>query len=180
MHTPRPTFTFFLLVALAAVSAYGALLLTTQLSGDSDVADSTLTNQHKDLAAAPNSASAAPASIDISNWKQYTDLTYFLSFKYPPTWQVQTYPSMAGYYIIVIKPDSRADNVRIYVSPNTYFALDGLPTKKDTLGGAQALNINDSLFGVKYSAQYYTFDRGNTAKLQPQFQQIIDSVAFNR
>ncbi len=178
MAKSRPTFTFLVLVAVAAAATYGALLLTTQMSDvDSDIAYET--------PVPPKTEDKQPttppvANLDTSTWKDYIDRTYFLSFKYPPTWQVETFPQRAGFYIIVLKPDQSSDHVRIYISPSNYFALTGLPTKKDTVAGATALNVNDMLVGVKYAAQFYTFDMGTDTQLQPQFQRILATVAFSK
>lgn len=178
MPKSRPTFTFLVLVAVAAAVSYGALLLTTQMS-DINTEVALIQPVPQKTEHATNTAQAS-ANLDTTTWKDYIDRTYFLSFKYPPTWQIETFPQQAGYYIIVLKPDKAADHIRIYVSPDHYFALTGLPSKKDTVAGAAALNVNDMIVGVKYAAQYYTFDLGMDSKLQPQFQKIIATVAFSK
>ncbi len=179
MAKSRPTFTFLVLIAVAAAATYGALLLTTQLSGvNTDVA--LVTPPPPPKSSEVQTSTPTAVNLDTSTWKDYIDRTYFLSFKYPPTWQVETFPQRAGYYIIVLKPDKALDHVRIYVSPTNYFALTGLPTKKTTLAGAAGVSVNDMLIGVKYAAQYYTFDMGTDTKLQPQFQKILATVAFSK
>jgi hypothetical protein len=180
MAKSRPTFTFLVLVAVAAAATYGALLLTSQMSEVNTEVALLEPVPQKVINNTNQQTPAQAVNLDTSTWKNYVDRTYFLSFKYPPTWEVETFPDRAGYYIIVLKPDTASDHVRIYVSPSTYFALTGLPAKKDTLAGAAALNVNDMLVGVKYAAQYYTFDMGMDTRVQPQFQKILTTVAFSR
>lgn len=179
MHKSRPTFTF--LVLLLAVGATTVIALSMNRSYKKSANEVALVVPDKDVKPANEVAQTpAPVNLDTTKWKDYIDRTYFLSFKYPPTWQVETYPQQAGYYIIVLKPDNSAEHIHIYVSPDNYFALAGLPYKSDTLAGTRALNVNDMLVGVKYAAQYYTFDMGANSKLQPQFKRILSTVAFSK
>jgi len=183
MRHSKATISFFILVAVAAVAAYGALVWTAQLSNqdESTVAPMAETG-HKQKTEVADKQEAQPKAeaLDTSTWKDYTDRSYFLSFKYPDQWSLQTYPNREGYYIISIKPNKGSDNIRIYVSPSSYFALAGLPSKKTTLAGAQGVNIIDSLIGVKFAAQYYTFDSGTDSTLRPQFQKILSTVALSK
>jgi hypothetical protein len=184
MRHSRATISFFILVAGAALASYGALVLTTQLSGQ-DNDSLPIGRVHKPQAettqpAGPLEATDTAPVNDTTGWKNYTDRTYFLSFKYPPEWSVQTYPNQGGYYIIVLKPKIGSDNMRIYVSPDRYFAMAGLPTKSKTLAGAQGINVNDALVGVKFATQFYTFDAGTDTALRPQFQQILNTVALSK
>lgn len=179
MKDRKPTFTFVILVTVAALAAYGALVMTSQTHKPEDELIG-LQHQIADMRESVKEPSKPVESIDTTDWKTYTDREYFLSFKYPPNWQVQTYPDKAGYYIIVLKPNVKADNIRIYVSPTSYFAMTGLPTKKDTLAGINAINVNNMLYGVQYAAQYYTFDQGVDTKLALEFQTILSTVAFAR
>lgn len=178
----RPTTTFVILVVVVAALAYGALVLTGQLRP----ATKDVTSIGQDVASEaqperrlrPSRAQAE--EIDTSNWKSYVDREHFLSFKYPTNWQLQTYDQQAGYYIIVLRPNTNDDHIRFYVSPDSYFGLTGLPSQKDTLAGVSAVNVNNMLYGVHYAAQYYTFDAGHNSRLLPQFHAILGTVAFSR
>lgn len=186
MHPSRPTVSFFLLVAVAAIASLGALILTTYITPQ----EVEITSQSPAPANSNEADEAAPVSTDrpkiveintdTDTWHAYTDPTYFVSFKHPSDWDVQTFPNSAGYYVITISPKKGSDSIRIYISPDNYSGLAGLPSKKDTIAGVQAINVYDIEFGVKYAAHYYTFDMGTDFRMQPTFKAMLNTVAFSK
>lgn len=190
----RPTLSFFILVAIAAVATYGALLMSSQMlpaDSYSDIAPEnnitpvkpettgTLAEILDDNQSVPV-ALPKSALVDTTEWEEFTDPSHYLSFKHPSDWTVRTYPDREGYYIIAIRPDEGSDNIRVYIGPQGYFATDGLSYQFDTISGVRARNINNMIYGVKYAAQYYTFSLGNDLELLPEFNTIIKTVALSR
>jgi hypothetical protein len=57
--------------------------------------------------------------------------------------------------------------------------MDGLPYNTETIGGEQAYDVVNSLFGIKFNNTYYTFDVGQSFKLLPQFDALVHTVNFN-
>jgi hypothetical protein len=123
----KATISFIILVALAAIATFAAIYATKNIS--EPIENSSLENSVLEENRLQNIQPTA-AELDVSTWKSYTDKNYFLSFKYPSTWQVKTYQNRNGFDIIVLEPNNARDNIRIYVSPENYFALQGLPSKK--------------------------------------------------
>ena len=120
-------------------------------------------------------------AVDTTKWKTYTDKTYPLSFKYPPTWRVTSKVSKTdGDYIVSIDPGAKYYNIQIYASKTGFFALDGLPKTAATVGGQTALNVENMLFAVEHNNIYYTFDEGLSMTIQPQFVAIVNSVLFTQ
>ncbi len=184
MRSSHPTFSFFVLVAMAAIASFGALYLTSHLSPKEDVQSTILKKSPatSDNVVTPPDQKPAAINIDTNtdSWQEYTDPTYFLSFKHPNDWDVQTFPDKAGYYVIAVRPKQGTDSIRVYVSPDHYSGLAGLPSKKDNLAGIQSVNVNDETIGVRYSTQYYTFDMGTDIRIQPAFKAMLTTVAFSK
>jgi hypothetical protein len=164
-----PGLSFFILIVLSAASVYAALLLVSQYAPEqqsSFIAVSHINDGHKG------------ADLSVADWKEFNDSESRLSFKHPSDWQVQRFDNRAGMDIITIKPATSPDKIRIYISPDNYFALDGLPARSGTVAGARAVNVNDVVVGVRSGGLYYTFDIGTDIKLQPEFKTLLETVAF--
>mgnify|MGYP003393187997 CR=1 FL=1 len=120
--------------------------------------------------------------IDTTNWREFKDSRFDVSFRYPPTWTLKTYKEEKddGMLIIRLDPGNGANTISVYISEDNYYAMEGLPTKKTTVAGHQALSVADMLVGVRYDTKYYTFDLGGNVKYQPEFKVILDQVAFQK
>jgi hypothetical protein len=142
----------------------------------------TYTNKNTNVSS-PNSVSStnteSSVAVDTTNWKTYSDKTYPLSFMYPPRWQIKKPVTKQGYYILEIDPGSRYYNMKIFVSPKDFFAMDGLPYTLEPIAGEQARNIEGILYGIQHNNFYYTFDQGVSLSLKPEFQTLVKSVKFN-
>ena len=119
-------------------------------------------------------------TIDTSAWKTYTNKQYKLSFKYSPDWKVLAVAEKSGFSIVQVDPGKKYYNFKIYISPKSFYILDGLPTKTEIIGGEQALNVNNALYGIKANNSFYTFDIGFSMSLLPQFDAMVHSVKFGK
>lgn len=119
-----------------------------------------------------------PDPVDTSKWLTYTDTKNGLSFKYSPDWKIKPGGVKNNYTILEIDPGAKFYNIKIYISPDNYYVMEGLPTKSDTVGGQPALNMSNMLFGVKNNNKFYTFDVGLSVSLTPAFYAMVQSVQF--
>ncbi len=118
-----------------------------------------------------------PASTE--NWQIFRSEKYNLSFKYPAEWQVKEGKSKNGFNVLEIDPGLKYYNIKIYIHASEFYALDGLPYTKETIAGFTALNVTDSLYGIKSGSYFYTFDVGLSMSLRPQFKALVLSASFN-
>jgi hypothetical protein len=125
------------------------------------------------------SQTAAAPAVDTSGWKTYTDSTYHFSFKYQPDWKILAPQKKNGYIVLQVDPGAKYYNFNIYISPDSFYIMDGLPYNTETIGGEQAYDVVNSLFGIKFNNTYYTFDVGQSFKLLPQFDALVHTVNFN-
>jgi hypothetical protein len=129
-----------------------------------------------------NPAKKSAEAVDVSKWKQYTDDQHSFSFMYKPDWKVKApVTTKDGYYLVEIDPGPRFDNIKIYVSDNNYYVMEGLPLEPKVLGTSTkkpALSVSDLLYGMEDGGLYYTFDLGASLSLQPYFKAMVDSVKF--
>jgi len=123
-------------------------------------------------------AQAAAAQIDTSAWKTFTNKEFGFSFKYNPAWKVLKPITKKGYTVFQIDPGSKYYNIKIYVSQKDYYIMGGLPTVGESIGGQQAMNVNNQLYGIAANGFYYTFDVGWSMSLVPQFVALVHSVKF--
>ncbi len=117
-------------------------------------------------------------TVDTENWKEYSDKKYNFSFKINPDWKVSAKQQKNGEYLLEIDPGAKYYNIKIYVSKNGFFALDGLPTEETKIANLPALAINDMLYGLKKDDLYLTFDLGSSLSLRPQFKAMVNTIAF--
>ena len=136
-------------------------------------------NNKSDIVASASDRYMPPVqSIDVSNWNTYTNAQYSLTFKYKPGWSVKPAGSQNGFYIVDVKPGSGYYNIRIYISKDGYYAIDGLPYTQTQINGYNALDVSHLLYGFKSGQYYYTFDNGLSTKLIDDFNALVHSVKF--
>lgn len=165
---------FFLVLFIAVVSIYGALLLTREVGP-------VIVQKVGLNASLQHNTTYAQANIPIptKDWKQYEDSKYPLNFKYPKQWTVTTYsatdPNVG--YIIIVKPDSeQSDNIRVYINTKGYVATSGLTTTKTTVNGINGISVNDMLVGIRQGNNYITFDLGTSPELMPYFKALLGTI----
>jgi hypothetical protein len=116
---------------------------------------------------------------DTSTWKDFVDTKYGLSFKYNPDWKIKPWATnKEGYDVLEIDPGKKYYNIKVYASEKNYYVMDGLPAEKTTVGGMQALDVSDLLYGVKKGSTYLTFDLGLSLTLKAQFNGLVESIKF--
>lgn len=123
-------------------------------------------------------AQAETPAVDTSDWKTYSDSQYHFSFKYQPGWKILPAQKKNGYTVLQVDPGAKYYNFAIYISPSSFYIMDGLPFNTESIGGIQAYNVLNSLFGIKFSNYYYTFDVGQSFNLLPQFDALVHTVNF--
>lgn len=116
--------------------------------------------------------------VDTADWKNYENKNFGFSFKYSPTWKVLSTKKKGDFTILEVDPGAKYFNIKIYVSPKSFYIMDGLPTQLETIGGRQALNVNNALYGVQANNLYYTFDLGWSTKLSEEFNALVHSTQF--
>lgn len=130
--------------------------------------------------AAVLAATTLPESDKItentSSWKTYTNNVLGLSFKYPPDWQIKSPSKTEGFDVITIDPGTRLYNMYVYVSNTDYYNLTGLPAARVKVGGLDALNSGNLLFGLQKNNRYYTFDIGYSVNKKSDFLALVHSV----
>ncbi len=169
---------FFLLLFLVVGSLYTALILTREIN---PVIGNTSGDIKQGRPGVPTVK--ADAVVDTSDWKNYEDPTYPISFNYPPDWTITTYksPQQAIGYIIILKSNfPEADNVRIYINNKGYVAFDGLKTEKTTINGIAMTSVNDMLYGMRQNGNFVTFDLGTTVELLPYFKALLSTVEIEK
>jgi hypothetical protein len=117
-------------------------------------------------------------TVDISGWKTYTDTTYNFSVKYPPAWKVLKPDTEKGYYVVNFDPGAKFYNVKIYVGPQGYFALENMPYITITIAGEKTIDIEGVLYGLMHGNNYYTFDQGYSQSIKPEFEALVKSLEF--
>ena len=171
---------FIVLLVLACLSTYICLTLWAQVSPETISAVRYVTAFPQP--GANNNGQIVldnpQPQVDTSAWKTHEDKTLKLSFKYKPDWIIKSVKEKDGYQILEIDPGKKFYNIKIYASPKSYYAMDGLPAKKDTVGGQQAINVNNMLYGVNTNGLYYTFDVGLSLSLTPSFNALVRSITF--
>lgn len=139
----------------------------------------TTINYPKNKTLAASAAAAKPQVIDTSAWKEYTDKNFNFSFKYPADWKVLApAKKKSDFYVLEVDPGKKFYNIKIYISPKDFYALSGLTLNEETIAGVKALNLNDSVYGIKTADYYYTFDIGWSMSLKPRFVALVHSVNF--
>ena len=175
------TKSFIVLLALALFGTYFCLSLWSDVNPSSVESIRPITSVPQTNAADQNTFALMEnkiSPVDTSSWKTYEDKAINLSFKYHPDWAVKSLKEKDGFQILEIEQGKKFYNIKIYISPRDYYAMSGIPTKNDTIGGQPALNVNKMLYGVNTGGLYYTFDVGVSLSLTPNFNALVHSVKF--
>ena len=179
------TKSFVVLVLLAVFGSLLTLWLIGVMKGEpgkeyAEVAPRTENKQGEETAQKPSRPEVLAKEVaDTSAWKEFSDPKYGISFKYNPDWKIKPWTkSKDGFDVLEIDPGRKYYNIKIYASDKNFYVMDGLPVQGATVGGVQALDVSDLLYGVKKGATYLTFDLGLSLSLKPQFNGLIESVKF--
>jgi hypothetical protein len=174
-------------IILFCVAVFGVFLCLNLLWDMSDSPYSQYNNLYYNYDAGNMPASTTPKqkpaqvpapTVDTSLWKTYSNSKFNFSFKYPSGWKVLAATKSGDYSLVQVDPGAKYYNIKIYISAKDYFALGGLPTQADVIGGQPALNVHNMLYGVKPDGNYYTFDIGSSLSLTPNFDAMVHSVVF--
>lgn len=175
---------FAILVASLTLTVVG-YYLTEHLSLSKNSKDLYLSGQQNNSENPTNLSKNTNSEADFTplnteDWKKFEDSRVKLSFKYPENWKIKMFQENRnnGMYVIALNPPSNPSTIRIFVSPENFYAMDGLPTKNTTISGKTALTVEDKLIGIKNESTYYTFDLGNNLKLQSEFKTLVRQAAF--
>lgn len=115
-----------------------------------------------------------------ADWKTYTDTTEGMSVQYPEGWSVSTQTIDHGTIIFFAPKEIRtnSDKIKIIVTDNGYFGIDGLPTKPVTIAGQEGIMVDTGLYGIKHNGHYITFDAGNANSAPEYVSKMIGTVQF--
>lgn len=183
----KQTKSFIILFVIAFLGAYVCLVMAKFINfpGGLEAIERLKLAQYQKLDSQPaNNLNLAKTilptdsatTVDTTGWKTYTDPTYSFSLNYPPQWQIKKPSKQDGFYVLTIDPGAKYFNVKIYVSPKGYFAMDNLPFTTITLAGEQAIDVEGSLYGLKHDGNYYTFDQGISQSIKPEFEAMVKSL----
>jgi hypothetical protein len=171
---------FIILFVLAIVGTYLCFMLWGSLTlppNTGIMANSAANPAQTPLSLVPTPTPVPP--VDTSAWQTYTSAKYNFSFKYPSDWKILAAKSLTGGYdVIQVDPGAKYYNIKIYVSPQGYYIMGGLPTTSETIGGQPAQNVKNELYGITDNGLYYTFDVGWSMSLVPKFDALVHSVEF--
>lgn len=178
------TKSFVVLVLLAVFGSLFTFWLVGFMKGEPGGRAQAPKTANRDRTPASTINSGAPMVLakeiaDTTGWKEYSDSKYGVNFKYNPDWKIKTWTTnKEGYDVLEIDPGKKYYNIKIYASNNDYYVMNGLPVEKTVIGGLEALDVSDLLYGVKKGSTYLTFDIGLSLSLKPQFNGLIESVKF--
>lgn len=176
------TKSFIALFACLIIGTYFAMWIAGKQNGNGpDVFEDLKITSYENNNSVNNAQAQEPeVVVDTSTWKEYANSEYGFGFKYDPAWKVIVPKGEEnGYYVFEVDPGRKYYNIKIYVSGNDFYVMDGLPTKQDVVdGGIQALNVSDLLYGIKKDPYFFTFDLGQSLTLKPQFKALVNSVKF--
>ncbi len=174
-HIPYTSRIFIGLFIITMLLTYIALTLSIQYSKDLELMS--LTNLFSNNK--PVTQDTKVELLDTTDWQNYTDKAYPLSFLYPTGWTVTaTAPTDLGFYDITIKPLDKTPNFHISISNESFLGFDGLTTTPYKHQNLEGQSVNNNLIGLKSGEYYYTFDGSLNPKLLPEFLTLMNSVKF--
>lgn len=176
----KQTKSFIALMLVAFFAVMSAHYLIDFVSNSSSYTPNTASSESPSKGDRSPNDGVVNVSLDPKDWTDFSDKRRGISFKYPKAWGIKTYQEdkTNGNYIIALDPGKGSDQIRIYVSAEGFYALDGLPKEKTTVAGKQAVSVAGMILGVENNKKYYTFDLGGNVYYQPVFQKMVDQVAF--
>lgn len=181
------TSSFILLAGLCLVGGFLVIVISSQLLRSNfgaviiPLGQQPQNSQTSNNDIIPQALASQDAALpDTSAWPLFQSPVYGIKFRVPPNWKVETAKPENGYSVIEMDPGKKYYNVKLYISKDDYFVMDGLPATKITLGGQPALNVSNLLYGIAYKGYYFTFDIGRSLSLSPQFNAMVKSVEFIR
>lgn len=178
----KQTRSFTIVVCIAVLAAYAAVLVSRAVKKDIELAVTSDEKIQQSQKPQPTQTvkSAQDRSVDTSSWITYSAApAYPISFKVPSDWTSKmTTAQNDTLHIIVLHPPTSSDNIRVYISQKSYFAMDGITTTPKQFNGNAAISRDDILVGMKYAKNYYTFDIGQALELRPEFSALLGTVTF--
>lgn len=175
----KPSFAMisFLALATLAVGLSAVALLLSYTTVSNNTVEVVISKKEASSSKTASSA-GKDSNIDTTNWATYSDDTHGVSFKHPDSWKVKTYDK-DGLYIIVMEPEKGKDHVRVYVTSDNFFAVDGLQLTPTKINKLAAVTANDVLVGIRKNQSFFTFDLGADMQLKPEFWGMLNTVVFN-
>ncbi|MBL8030595.1 MAG: hypothetical protein JNN11_05100 [Candidatus Doudnabacteria bacterium] len=175
------TSSFIILTSLAFIGGLFVILSSQNLKNSN--LTYIVTGSSKNGAPSPVSTAYAAETRplpDTSSWQTHDLGTFGLNFKIPSSWKVKPAKKSGQYQIVEIDPGKKFYNIKIYVSENNYYVMEGLPAVTTTIGGVPALNVSNLLYGLNTNNTYFTFDLGPSLSLMPEFNAMIASIQISQ
>ncbi len=176
------TKTFIILFVVALIGSYLSLIVTKYTNFPGSLAAVERIQIIQKPTTTPVSSwipQDSTTTVDTIKWKTYTDSSYKFSIMYAPQWQIKKPVTQNGYYVINIDPGAKYFNIKIYISPKDYFAMDNLPSTTLMIAGETAIDVEGVLYGLKHDGNFYTFDQGISQSIKPEFEAMVKSLKFN-
>lgn len=173
-HIPRSSRIFIGIFIITLLLTYIAITLSS--SQERYIFDYGMQNTSDTAVSEAAQQTVIPANT--AGWISYTDNQFPLTFSHPKEWVVTSNNNVANFYTIAINVPNNPADIHIYIG-GEYLGLDGLEQKPyTTKNGAQGVNVNNTLIGIKTGETHYTFDAAlNSAQLS-EFAALLDTVTI--
>lgn len=117
-------------------------------------------------------------SLPAKDWKSFEDTSSGVSFKYPKDWKTTSLSIEHG-KVIFVAPETveiNSNKIKIFVMDNSYFGMDGLPTKSVNINGKNGLMVDEGLYGFMHKGNYITLDAGNMSGAKSYLSGIVKTL----
>jgi hypothetical protein len=133
---------------------------------------------HKETKVADPDSKPAQELLDTSDWTEYSEETFGISFAHPKDWSVTVDELSNKFYDIEILSKDKAKNLHVFVSKTGFMALDDASKKPYKLGNLEGAQVNENLIGIKAGEYYYTFDASLNGGAIEEFPTFMETVDF--
>ncbi len=170
-HHTRATRSFIIIIVLTMLAVYTAFALGRIQNRNANY-------DRRDLASMSNPG----PNLDTSDWQTYTDNAYPLKISYPNTWYYSAdRTTIPDVYTINLAPEKDAQPIRIFISKESFIAVDNLKGKQIRIAVGQiATNYDDLVYAVKVGDNYYTFDGTMNEAYKKELAEIVRTARFTQ
>lgn len=159
-HHSTPSRSFILLIVITLCTVYAALVLSRI----------NRLYQQETITISPERTTTPPITrslplLDTSQWREYRDNEVPLIIQAPPGWRITFNKDLDDFYTVVLTRNSPRAQIKIYVSENSFAAIEGLTLQNTTAESKYQFTLyDDSILTTKVGEYYYTFDGVNASE----------------
>ena len=177
-HHSTPSRSFVLLTIIVLCTVYAALVLTRinklYLMESEPVVPTT---QEAAAEASATFTQATPA--DISNWIEFADEDYPITFLRPQGWRITWSDDLEDIYILSVTRTNPPAQMRIFLTKDAPGEIKNLPSQTFiTKNGYTATNYNNQIYVIKEGEYYYTFDGNAAEEYTAELAAMVDSAVL--